>query len=210
MKSEDYIQQVNRLMDLQNTYLVIFLTILSVVITVAVVLQWRMSESQMKKMKDSTKAELIEKYRLEKINSEINENNINIKKTKALVLYNENYFVTFMSDVVSSGELGVISSISILEELFNKYYKKTGQGDASFDVITNSFLRLLMKENLYYIKSKLDYSENRSEEIKYIPENELSIIKSFFIKIKEELGESETLNRLNEYIVDLEKYQREG
>lgn len=59
MNSEEYVNQVNRLMDLQTTYLNIFLWFLGVVITIMLVLQWWLNSKQMNQIKELTKQETI-------------------------------------------------------------------------------------------------------------------------------------------------------
>lgn len=59
MTSEEYVEQVNRLMDLQITYLNIFLWFLGIVITIMLVLQWWLNSKQMKQIKELTKQETI-------------------------------------------------------------------------------------------------------------------------------------------------------
>lgn len=59
MTSEEYIEQVNRLMDLQTTYLNIFLWFLGIVIAIMLVLQWWLNSKQMKQIKELTKQETI-------------------------------------------------------------------------------------------------------------------------------------------------------
>lgn len=59
MTSEEYVNQVNRLLDLQNTYLGIFLGILGAVIGIMGIFQWRFSSRQMEQLKEKTKRETI-------------------------------------------------------------------------------------------------------------------------------------------------------
>ena len=59
MTSEEYVNQVNRLVDLQNTYLSIFLTILSIILAAVLYFQWRLSNRKIERIKLSTKAETI-------------------------------------------------------------------------------------------------------------------------------------------------------
>lgn len=65
--SEKYVDQVNRLMDLQNTYLSIFLTVLGLVLAFFAFLQWRLSTNQIDKIKVDIEKELNEKYNLQAI-----------------------------------------------------------------------------------------------------------------------------------------------
>lgn len=59
MASEEYVEQVNRLMDLQTTYLSIFLWFLGSVIAIMLALQWWLNSKQMKQIKELTKQETI-------------------------------------------------------------------------------------------------------------------------------------------------------
>lgn len=59
LTSEEYINQVNRLMDLQNIYLGVFLTILIAGIGLVVLFQWRFTSQQMEQLKEETKQETI-------------------------------------------------------------------------------------------------------------------------------------------------------
>lgn len=59
MTSEEYVNQVNRLMDLQTTYLNIFLWFLGVVIAIMLALQWWLNSKQMKQIKELTRQETI-------------------------------------------------------------------------------------------------------------------------------------------------------
>jgi len=51
LTSEEYVQQVNRLMDLQNMYLQIFLGLIGILIAVAAFMQWRISKEHTNKLK---------------------------------------------------------------------------------------------------------------------------------------------------------------
>lgn len=59
MTSEEYVAQVDRLMNLQNTYLSIFLGILGLATAIFVVFQWRYSDRQIEKVIQKTKRETI-------------------------------------------------------------------------------------------------------------------------------------------------------
>ncbi|MGH2064785.1 hypothetical protein ACRCJ1_00100 [Aerococcus sp. L_4] len=59
MTSEEYVNQVNRLMDLQTTYLNIFLWFLGIVIAIILALQWWLNNKQMEQIKVLTKQEVI-------------------------------------------------------------------------------------------------------------------------------------------------------
>lgn len=59
MTSEEYVQQIERLMDLQNTYLQVFLWILGASISILSLIQWRFTSRQLKEMKEKTKQETI-------------------------------------------------------------------------------------------------------------------------------------------------------
>lgn len=59
MNSEEYVNQVNRLIDLQNTYLQIFLTILAMILAFIIFVQWRLNDKQLKQLKEKTKQETI-------------------------------------------------------------------------------------------------------------------------------------------------------
>lgn len=59
MNSEEYVNQVNRLVDLQNTYLQIFLAILATVLAFIVFVQWRLNDKQLEQLKEKTKQETI-------------------------------------------------------------------------------------------------------------------------------------------------------
>lgn len=59
MNSEEYVNQVNRLVDLQNTYLQIFLAILAMVLAFIIFVQWRLNDKQLEQLKEKTKQETI-------------------------------------------------------------------------------------------------------------------------------------------------------
>lgn len=59
MTSEEYVNQVNRLIDLQNIYLGIFLTILSIILAAVLYFQWRLSDKKIEKIKLSAKSETV-------------------------------------------------------------------------------------------------------------------------------------------------------
>ena len=52
MTSAEYVSQVNRLMDLQNNYFNIFITILALTLGFLGVFQWRITDKQIDKMKN--------------------------------------------------------------------------------------------------------------------------------------------------------------
>ena len=52
MTSAEYVSQVNRLMDLQNNYFNIFITILALTLGFLGILQWRITDKQIDKMID--------------------------------------------------------------------------------------------------------------------------------------------------------------
>ena len=50
MTSEEYVQQVDRLMTYQNVYVGVFIGILSIVLVIFFVFQWRLSSDSVAKM----------------------------------------------------------------------------------------------------------------------------------------------------------------
>lgn len=210
MKSEEYIEQVNRLMDLQNLYLTIFLTILGMVIAIAAFLQWRMSEKQMKQIKETTKAELIEKYKLGSINDRIDENEKEIEELKLSVLNNEKEFIQFVSRLASSEKFDFMSGIIILEKLFDSYQMKIDQTGNLREIIISNFLNSLMWKELKYARNEVNNMENENVEIEYISNDEIHAMNSFYLKIMNEIDDSETLNKIQETILKLEKFKKKG
>ena len=65
--SEEYVNQVDRLISLQNVYLSIFLAVLAIILAFVGVLQWKLSTKQIEKIKDSIDQELDAKYNLQAI-----------------------------------------------------------------------------------------------------------------------------------------------
>lgn len=59
MTSEEYVNQVNRLIDLQNIYIGIFLTILSIILAAVLYFQWRLSDKKIEKIILSAKSETV-------------------------------------------------------------------------------------------------------------------------------------------------------
>ena len=59
MSSEEYINQVNRLIDLQNIYLQIFLTMIALILGFIGIIQWRLNTKQLEQLKEQTKQETI-------------------------------------------------------------------------------------------------------------------------------------------------------
>lgn len=73
MTSAEYVSQVNRLMDLQNNYFNIFITILALTLGFLGVLQWRITDKQIDKMKNDIHESIYRQYKddLELTNSKI-------------------------------------------------------------------------------------------------------------------------------------------
>lgn len=80
MTSEEYVNQVNRLMDLQTTYLNIFLWFLGVVIAIMLALQWWLNSKQMKQIKELTRRETIKEIEESLGVSDLNSFKIDIEK----------------------------------------------------------------------------------------------------------------------------------
>lgn len=63
MTSNDYVQQVDRIMNLQNAYVAAFIGILSIVLVVFFVFQWRLSSSKVSEMEKRVEEKIELKYR---------------------------------------------------------------------------------------------------------------------------------------------------
>lgn len=59
MNSEEYIDQVNQLINLQNNYVQIFIALIALIIGFIGYLQWRISQNQIEKLKEKTKKETV-------------------------------------------------------------------------------------------------------------------------------------------------------
>lgn len=79
MNSEEYVQQVNRLMDLQTTYLNIFLWLIGSLIAVALIMQWRISNKDIDKLRTEFNNKI---EKIEEKNKLINGSNVNGEWTK--------------------------------------------------------------------------------------------------------------------------------
>lgn len=73
MTSAEYVSQVNRLMDLQNNYFTIFIAILAITLGFLGILQWRITDKQIDKIKNEIHESVYNQYRtdLELTNSKI-------------------------------------------------------------------------------------------------------------------------------------------
>lgn len=80
MNSEEYVNQVNRLMDLQNVYLQIFLALVAIVLGFLGFLQWRLSTKELDNLKEKTKQETIREVEKALGVSNLNEFRSNIKE----------------------------------------------------------------------------------------------------------------------------------
>lgn len=63
MTSAEYVSQVNRLMDLQNNYFTIFIAILAITLGFLGILQWRITDKQIDKIKNEIHESIYRQYR---------------------------------------------------------------------------------------------------------------------------------------------------
>lgn len=155
MSSEEYVNQVNRLMDLQTTYLNIFLGILGIATGIFLVFQWRYSDKQIEKVIEKTKNETIEE--IEKI---LGINNLGdfrdsldnkfASKDKENLEYAQNQFEFCVQIILHDGK-------SQLWRLPNalKAYKTYLTRDIQFFDYTMSRLNL----SLTSAKNKIDFND---------------------------------------------------
>lgn len=79
MKPDEYVEQVDRMMGYQNTFVTIFIGILSIVLVIFFVFQWRLSSSKVAEMENNIKEKLEIKHKEEMLRA-INDNNEEIYK----------------------------------------------------------------------------------------------------------------------------------
>lgn len=164
MTSEEYVNQVNRLIDLQNTYLAVFLTILIAGIGLVVLFQWRISTQQMKRLKEETKLETIRE-----IEKTLGVSNISEFKKNV-----QNNFVTIEEkrDVFEGGQfdyelnkLYVQDSIHLwhityLMDIYKEYILKSFR---NFDYVVSRVSSLILvgdNENKLDINNQYDHIDN--------------------------------------------------
>lgn len=108
IESEEYIQQIDRLMNLQNIYVSIVLGLIGLLIALAVIYQWKISEKDKENIKHSLETYADEKISIlnneieEKITSSYGVNQANIdsleEKMKTISGSNSNGFWTRFAD----------------------------------------------------------------------------------------------------------------
>lgn len=83
MTSAEYVSQVNHLMDLQNNYFTIFIAILALTLGFLGILQWRITDKQIDKIKNEIHESVYSQYRtdLELTNDKIRQEHLDSLRT---------------------------------------------------------------------------------------------------------------------------------
>ena len=150
-------QVIEKLIDQVNHNMDTFIGILGIVLAAFLYFQWRLSEKQIQKMKDSTKQELEEKYHFQEIINKINEIEKKIGRTeKKLIELNQN---------INNNRQKIDSVIQ--DE--NKKFADSLAADAKLDVDKKIMIARLQKlelesqANLFVTRKDLDESKKLAD-----------------------------------------------
>lgn len=164
MASNEYVEQINKLMDLQIEYLNIFLLILTVVIGVMGFFQWKLSDKQINTIKNDMDEKISKKYK---------------KDLDEAIKKNEEQFLEAVRLITFSS----IETLILIEFRFDYLAEKTStllKNLEGVDSINSEEADLLRKNIDYTFEIIEDYHESDFDELfqKSIPyiENTLAFI----------------------------------
>lgn len=109
-------QAVEKLVDQVNSDMGVFLAIISIMVAVFLYFQWRLSDSQVKRMKSEIKSEIAKEYNLDELNRKVGE----IVKENADQLYRhvEDAFANLDAKLLN-GEKYPVAADSIATSIYN-------------------------------------------------------------------------------------------
>ncbi|WP_193063497.1 hypothetical protein [Oceanobacillus oncorhynchi] len=152
MTSDEYVNQVNRLMDLQNAYMGIFLAVLGVVLAIMGFLQWRLSDKQVEKIKSETEKKLLDQFNY-KLEGSIKEN----KKT----LLNSIRYPLFQTiDLNLMTDIRLIELPSKIEQILHSLEGITEIYDYEYNILESTLLYFWNHEDEVMSNKKRDFVNN--------------------------------------------------
>lgn len=180
MTSEEYVQQIDRLMSLQNTYFTIFIAIIAIVIGFIGFLQFRISDKQIEKIQNETEENLLDQFN-SKLEESVKNNKITLLNSTRYPLF-QTIDLILMTDIRLS-ELPmkieqILHSLEDIKELyeyeydilkstviyFNKY--KDEVMSMNERVFVNNYLSIEYIHN--FITSRLTSNQKETEDYKML------------------------------------------
>ncbi|WP_323059077.1 hypothetical protein, partial [Limosilactobacillus reuteri] len=146
-------QAIEKLVDQINSDMAIFVGILAIVLAAFLYFQWRLSDKQIKKMKDETRQELEETYHFNEMRRDINGLNNNLKSIKKEL--------DTLMDTVEKLKTSISNNehdISKLGKLDNNLFN-TSEMKIDYDSIQNSMERAMIESEI----SSLIYSKDKEK-----------------------------------------------
>lgn len=137
MTSEQYVESVKQMMNQQNVFFGVFIAILGIVLVFVGVMQWRLSDKQLKSIKEETRSEVLEEINIkltsnyEKTDAKLRYHNENIEKNIKLVdqlIDERNDFEHFSLDYELtriSKELNMIRKVIYLSNIYQHYLERS-------------------------------------------------------------------------------------
>lgn len=146
-------QAIEKLVDQINSDMAIFVGILAIVLAAFLYFQWRLSDKQIKKMKDETRQELEETYHFNEMRRDINGLNNNLKSIKKEL--------DTLMDTVEKLKTSISNNehdISKLGKLDNNLFN-ISEMKIDYDSIQNSMERAMIESEI----SSLIYSKDKEK-----------------------------------------------
>ncbi|WP_423189415.1 hypothetical protein ACO1PF_00440 [Alkalibacterium sp. f15] len=195
MSSTEYIDQVNRLINLQNNYLTIFLGVLAVVIGFFGVIQWKLSDKQIERIKNEVELKITEKYKKE-IEDSFQQSHKIIIESQRVAVFTSIELITITDIRLKGIPNKVANLLSTLPTLENIYSE-----EASILLETLKYLlkykdKVLIEDeklgNLLGIEGLVMFIEQRAP-ILFLEENK-SILYRYKIEIMQLIAEHNSIN----------------
>lgn len=152
MTSDEYVNQVDRLMDLQNNNMVIFLTMLSVVLVFMGFLQWRLSDKQVEKIKSETEKKLLGQfnYKLEE----------SMKENRKTVLNSIRFPLFQKINLILEADIRLMELPSKIEQILHSLEEITEIYDYEYKILENTLMYIWKHEDEVMINEKQDFVNN--------------------------------------------------
>lgn len=184
MTSEEYVQQIERLLNLQNVYLSIFLGVLAVVIGFFGIIQWKLSDKQIDKIQNEVELKITKKYKNEIEDSFQQSHKIIIESQRVAVF--TSIELILMTDIRLKGiPIKITNLLSTLPTLENIFFEEATILIETIEYLLNNKDKVLQdnekKGNLLGIEGILMFIEQRAPQ-SFIEDN-----KSILYRYKIEL-----------------------
>lgn len=152
LTSEEYVQQVDRFMNLQNLYLGIFLGILAIVVAIFGVFQWRLSDEQVEKIKNETEKKLLDQFNIKL--EESRENN------KQIVLNSTRYPLFQTIDLILMTDIRIDSLPRKIEQILHSLENISEIYDYEFSILRKALTYFVQKNEKVMTENKNNYIDN--------------------------------------------------